>query len=209
MGEPRGRGAGPSGTAGTRRGPWRPGWGHIIAAPSLGPPEVAFRRALQACASEALASLLAPSACPACPKSHRFVATRLVRATHRVKSEAGCPPLQRNPETPIFLWVFFRDQCVVHRVFLLGSGCCRFLDPWPVLGWGGKERCSVSWVSVSRCDSEGNSNSVNRGQSPPWPPPWASSPPCECLGCPDLGSQAWEAGSLVGGLPLPPPAPES
>lgn len=175
MGEPRGQGAGPSGIAGTWCGPWGPGWGHIIAAPSLGPPEVAFRRALQACASEALASLLAPSACPASPKSHRFVATvtapgqrvelalvqlmgfylpgalstalllcgheararagqcstdlRPVRATHRVKSKAGCPPLQWSPETPIFLWVFLGDQWVVHRVFLLGSGCCRFLDP--------------------------------------------------------------------------------
>lgn len=53
----------------------------------------------------------------------------LVRATHRVRSKAGRPPLQWSPETPIFLWVFLGDQWVVHRVFRMGSGCSRFLDP--------------------------------------------------------------------------------
>lgn len=34
----------------------------------------------------------------------------LLRATHRVRSKAGRPPLQWSPETPISLWVFLRDQ---------------------------------------------------------------------------------------------------
>ena len=173
MGEPRGQGAGPSGIAGTQRGPWGPAGVTLQHHPWAHPREVAFRLALQACASEALASLLAPSACPACPKSHPLVATvsdsgqrvafalvqllgsylpgalstallpcghearagqfttdlGLLRATHRVRSKAGRPPLQWSPETPISLWVFLRDQWVVHRVFRLGSGCFRFLDP--------------------------------------------------------------------------------
>ena len=50
MGEPRGQGTGPSGIAGTPRGPWGPGWDLIMASTSLGPSEVAFRCDLQACA---------------------------------------------------------------------------------------------------------------------------------------------------------------
>lgn len=114
--------------------------------PIPGPP----RGCLQACPPSmclrALASLLAPQ--HAQPAPSHTAHTQAGKGHSQGQTAAGCPPLQRNPETPIFLWVFFGDQCVVHRVFLLGSGCCRSLDPWPALGWGGKSAVAILGLGI-------------------------------------------------------------